>query len=899
MIDRVFSSVRLAIVFLIAFVFIFVQLPSDDLQAAVSGIELDMSEVTIHAGDDVSLVATVYSSENTDAVSWSSSNSLIVKVDQGGRLTPRAFGTATITASAGGYSACCRVMVDYAQMTISQPSLSMEKGDSTILYITPPDGYQSSAVVWRTSDSSIASVSGSGPAVTIVGNDVGQSTIQAIYGNLFKATCSVTVSERPDTVDVYSFYLKMDMDFEEAETGFSGLTIEELKEGFTIVGEGTNAGEALEDALNREGIPCEFFSGSDSAGVEILYWVKQIFGMEQFYLPNGDWKYWIQYHKEDGNYIYNDWTLGYYTGGGDFMIVYGITKDPSTTVAVPIPSPVVGLKYNGVQQTGVSSGTGYTIFGNVATDAGTYIATLILDDGYSWPDGTVSERSISWTISEAVLTAKYLDETVSELESPSFQVDVSGFVNGESPSTIAGYVAPSVSGYVASIGEQILVPSGGSARNYVFEYVPGTLVIGSGVSVGDAFVSSGLVYTVTSVDPLEVSLTGYDAAPATLRVPETVTNGAREFDVVSIGEKAFYGCTALTSADLGGVSKVGVKAFAQCTRLRSVHAGDSLSTISAYAFCKCTRLVDFDLEDSLKAMRTIGSYAFYKDLKLGSFAVSSFVSTIGKSAFSLPFEDGSGAALAADAGLLAGYVYLNAGGTLVRQPGPVVGAELSWNGLRLTVTASLPAEAGISGYTGKPTCVSLSGPVAAGGSEYDVTSVMDGAFRSCKTLVSVSLPGVEEIGKESFYGCSKLVSVSIPDAKSVGVKAFARCSHLSELDIGGPLRTVSAYAFFGCSALASFDGGGSLKTVGSYAFSGCSSLRDVSLGPALATIGAKAFASCPIESVDLSPVLKTVKDQAFAGLEFRDSGGSVLAHTAAALRGHAFSGSGGVLVAEQ
>ncbi|MBO4763209.1 MAG: leucine-rich repeat domain-containing protein, partial [Candidatus Methanomethylophilaceae archaeon] len=283
----------------------------------------------------------------------------------------------------------------------------------------------------------------------------------------------------------------------------------------------------------------------------------------------------------------------------------------------------------------------------------------------------------------------------------------------------------------------------------------------------------------------------------------------------------------------------------------------------------------------------------------GSFAVSSFVSTIGKSAFSLPFEDGSGAALAADAGSLAGYVYLNAGGTLVRQPGPVVGAELSWNGLRLTVTASLPAEAGISGYTGKPTCVSLSGPVAAGGSEYDVTSVMDGAFRSCKTLASASLPGVEEIGKESFYGCSKLVSVSIPDAKSVGVKAFARCSHLSELDMGGHLRTVSAYAFFGCSALASFDGGGSLKTVGSYAFSGCSSLRDVSLGPALATIGAKAFASCPIESVDLSPVLKTVKDQAFAGLEFRDSGGSVLAHTAAALRGHAFSGSGGVLVAEQ
>ena len=108
-----------------------------------------------------------------------------------------------------------------------------------------------------------------------------------------------------------------------------------------------------------------------------------------------------------------------------------------------------------------------------------------------------------------------------------------------------------------------------------------------------------------------------------------------------------------------------------------------------------------------------------------------------------------------------------------------------------------------------------------------------------------------------------------------------------------------AVGAFNCSSLESFDGGDRLKTVGSYAFKGCSSLGEARLGQSLRTLGEEAFAACPLESVDLSPVLKTVKDRAFGDLEFRDSGGIVLAHTAAALRGHSYSGVGGVLVAEQ
>lgn len=811
-----------------------------------------------------------------------------IRCDIGGSGSLRA------TASGVGYTPMAglwpiqpsQVVIGVSSVSLSESSLTLRVTDTrSLTAAVSPSNATDREVAWSSSGDAV-SVDGDGNVVAL---SVGTAVVTASAGG---CSASCTVEVLPDAT--FTFLLRMDFCADEADFGLSGLCADDLRQGIALTYQAHDAGAALEAALDDLGAPCSFWSGG--AGQESLkYWIESIFGLGDEHYDNGLWRYWIQYHEGQ----YNDLTLGYYTDGGQFSLIYGMTAEDGSVIRPAVVPSARTLVYDGSVQLGVAPSDLYYVEGGSARDAGGYTASLSLRDGCAWDDCTFGSRAVPWSISPATLSAAYVGETVLEGEPPSLAVSVTGFVGGETPSTAAGYAAPSVSCGPVPAGEYTLVPSGGSARNYMFEYVPGTLVVEAGVAVGDAFVSSGLVYTVTSLSPLEASLTGYESAPSSLRVPASVQSGGREFAVVSVGEKAFYGCTTLTSADLGGVSKVGVKAFAQCTRLRSVHAGDSLSTISAYAFCKCTRLVDFNLEDSLKAMRTIGSYAFYKDLKLGSFAVSSFVSTIGKSAFSLPFEDGSGAALAVDAGSLAGYVYLNAGGTLVRQPGPVVGAELSWNGLRLTVTASLPAEAGISGYTGKPTCVSLSGPVAAGDSEYDVTSVMDGAFRSCKTLASVSLPGVEEIGKESFYGCSKLVSVSIPDAKSVGVKAFARCSHLSELDIGGPLRTVSAYAFFGCSALASFDGGGSLKTVGSYAFSGCSSLRDVSLGPALATIGAKAFASCPIESVDLSPVLKAVKDQAFAGLEFRDSGGSVLAHTAAALRGHAFSGSGGVLVADQ
>ena len=70
---------------------------------------------------------------------------------------------------------------------------------------------------------------------------------------------------------------------------------------------------------------------------------------------------------------------------------------------VEIPAAVSGLVYDGTVKTGVPEGTGYTITGNTAANAGTYKATLTLSEGYVWSDNTTESKEITWNIGYKVV----------------------------------------------------------------------------------------------------------------------------------------------------------------------------------------------------------------------------------------------------------------------------------------------------------------------------------------------------------------------------------------------------------------------------------------------------------------------------------------------------------------
>ena len=80
--------------------------------------------------------------------------------------------------------------------------------------------------------------------------------------------------------------------------------------------------------------------------------------------------------------------------------------------SIEVPEAVTRLVYNGTEQTGVAAGTGYTLTGNTATNAGDYTATATLESGYIWSDGTTAAKEIAWSIAEAATEPVFRSHSV-------------------------------------------------------------------------------------------------------------------------------------------------------------------------------------------------------------------------------------------------------------------------------------------------------------------------------------------------------------------------------------------------------------------------------------------------------------------------------------------------------
>ena len=109
---------------------------------AVESIELNKKTLPLAVGEEEKLIATVLPEGATDkTVTWSSSNKNIADVDQDGKVTAVAVGTATITAKAGDIEAKCEVTV-----TAGKPSIEIS-GSTTIIFTSKTTSWTLSAIV--------------------------------------------------------------------------------------------------------------------------------------------------------------------------------------------------------------------------------------------------------------------------------------------------------------------------------------------------------------------------------------------------------------------------------------------------------------------------------------------------------------------------------------------------------------------------------------------------------------------------------------------------------------------------------------------------------------------------------------------------------------------------------
>ena len=287
--------------------------------------------------------------------------------------------------------------------------------------------------------------------------------------------------------------------------------------------------------------------------------------------------------------------------------------------------------------------------------------------------------------------------------------------------------------------------------------------------------------------------------------------------VTSIGNCAFYGCTALTEVYIPGtVTDIGNEAFYNCISLTDITIPNSVTRLGTGAFDNCWRLADITMPET---MSVIEDFAFKGCQALTSLNFPSGVTNISEGVFR-------------DSGLTS--FTIPEGVTNISQHAFLDCASLT----SVTIPEGVKG-IGIRAFQG---CSSLENVDIPG----SVTSIGEAVFRECSSLTSVDIhEGVTSIGEDAFLGCSSLESVDIPGSvKSIGDYAFQDCSSLRGVAIADGVKSIGEAAFWGCSSLTDVTIADSVTSIGAGAFRDCSSLTSVAIPRSVKSIGRYAFCGC-------------------------------------------------------
>ena len=117
---------------------------------------------------------------------------------------------------------------------------------------------------------------------------------------------------------------------------------------------------------------------------------------------------------------------------------------------------------------------------------------------------------------------------------------------------------------------------------------------------------NGICYNIINGNNVEVTKGG--SYKGIIVIPDKFTFNAKDYNVTSIGEYAFYNCSELTSIQLpNSVTSIGHHAFHYCRGLKSITIPSFVKSIGDRAFDYCDVLSSITIPNSVKS---IGEYAF-------------------------------------------------------------------------------------------------------------------------------------------------------------------------------------------------------------------------------------------------------------------------------------------------
>ena len=366
----------------------------------------------------------------------------------------------------------------------------------------------------------------------------------------------------------------------------------------------------------------------------------------------------------------------------------------------------------------------------------------------------------------------------------------------------------------------------------------------AGQAMAADFEKDGLYYNITSSgdnNTVELVRTGGDFSNpytelTTVDIPETVMYNEVTYLVTSVGERAFYYCDNLETVTGTSITNIGQYAFNGCSALTSATFGDNLQNIGLYAFSACVKLESFTFGPSVKS---IGEDAFAACYSLDTVIIPETVTDMGIFAFygckglksvtinTTNIEDGT----FFDCKNLEDITFGNSVKT--------IGEKVLFNCSKLkNVTIGNAVD-------------TIGDMFIFSANKYEnlVSVTVPNTVKSIGVTAFWNVPNVNYTGKakDSPWGAitvNGLIEDGFIYADAKKEKIMYYFGDGGDIVLENTVKSLNHNLFGGCEGLQSITLPESLEEIGNYAFDNCKNLKTINISNSVTNIGSSAFNGC-------------------------------------------------------
>ena len=370
----------------------------------------------------------------------------------------------------------------------------------------------------------------------------------------------------------------------------------------------------------------------------------------------------------------------------------------------------------------------------------------------------------------------------------------------------------------------------------------------------------GLSYKITSdVEPYTVELSAAAKNLIKVNIPDTVVMDGIAYAVTSIGERAFYNCSSLTSLNIpNSITSIGDSAFYYCSSLTSIAIPNSVTSIGNYAFYDCDALTSITIPNSVTS---IGDYAFYNCSFLTSVTIPNSVTSIGDHTF-FGCSSLTSVTIPNSVTSIGGWAFSGCSSlsslTIPNSVTNIGKAAFS----SCENIATIIVENGNSVYDSRENCNAIietaTNTLIAGCQNTvipnGVACIGLAAFENCRYLTSITLPNsVASIEDWAFYGCYSLTSITIPTSvMNIGAAALFSTGVYNDQSNweNGVLYVDNCLIHSNQTLSGSYSIKEGTRIIAAGVFSYQTSLTSITIPESVVAIGANAFEGCIFLKID-------------------------------------------------